>query len=109
MSVNHVLGDKVNRVYLDSVHRDNKVIGKIGGRFEVEKRLFIIRDSYDSLSNSLARHFIADFSVPWEATNSIFSLLRLWPIIFKALRISVSCLGASETLDWNVPMIVSSS
>lgn len=110
MSLNNVIMDRVSWVYLDSVHGNDEFIGKFSGRFQVEKGLLIVCDSYESVSNSLARqHFVADFRIPWEATSSIFSLLRLWPIIFKALRISASCLGASETLDRNVPMIVSSS
>lgn len=41
--------------YLDSVHGDDKVIGKVCERFQIEKCLLIIRDSYDSVSKSLAR------------------------------------------------------
>lgn len=100
MNFNCVVRDKVNWPYLDSVHRDDEFIGKAFVCFQVEQCLFIIRYSCDSVRSALTRQrFIADFSVPWEATSSIFSLLRLWPIIFKALRISASCLGASETLD----------
>lgn len=86
--------------YLDSVHGQDEFIGKFCRRFQIEKRLFIVRDSYGSVSNFLTRQQLTvDFSVLWEATNWILSLSRLWPMIFRALRISASCFGASETLD----------
>ncbi len=51
MSIRHGIRGQVSWIYLDSVHGDNEVIGKICGCFQVVKCLLIVRDSYDSVSN----------------------------------------------------------
>ncbi len=49
--MSHVIRRQVNWIYLDSVHGDDEVIGKLCGRFQVEKCLLIVRDGYNSVSN----------------------------------------------------------
>ena len=60
-----MIRNKLDPLYLESVHGDYEVIGSFDSRFQVEKSLLIARNSCHPVRKYVAeKHFNANFVIP---------------------------------------------